>query len=219
MSIKPIGLTFNSKINFGNTTQQMQNIAKETSKNNAENTKMLDSLSVLAFRGDNIKSEIKKYEVPDEIKANLNNFKATSEVANTAMEYAHKQINLAVENAQELFNEVTELFKKGDEVAPDGTVLRKITTDDTSDTRKIMEEFSQDGKLFRKSTFVNDILDNVQEGFEELPDGTKKIAKEIDFEDGKPSLYQEGYEELPDDTREVAKEFKLTDKGWQQVSE
>ena len=82
-----------------------------------------------------------------------------------------------------------------------------------------MEEFSQDGKLFRKSTFVNDILDNVQEGFEELPDGTKKIAKEIDFEDGKPSLYQEGYEELPDDTREVAKEFKLTDKGWQQVSE
>lgn len=100
------------------------------------------------------------------------------------MEYAHKQINLAVENAQELFNEVTELFKKGDEIAPDGTVLRKITGDDAE---KIMEEFSQDGTLVRRSSFIYDTLDNV----EEFADGTRKIAKQ----------------------------FKLTDKGWQEVSE
>ena len=299
MSIKPISLAFNSKINFGNDIQKVQNTVQEAGKNNKK-TAIIGGVAALALAGTVAIVAIKRHKVPDEIKTALDNFKATNEAANSLAESAQKQAEEIVESGKKLFDEVTELFKKGDEIAPDGTVLRKITGDDA---QKIMEEFSQDGTLLRRSEFIDDILDNVEEGIEELADGSWKIAKGIvfedgkpswyqegieeladgsekfakgiifenekprdymedfkeladgsnkiakkisfkdgklseyaedieeladgsekfakgiDFKDGKPSLYQEGYKELPDDTREVAKEFKLTDKGWQQVSE
>ena len=317
MSIKPISLAFNSKINFGNDIQKVQNTVQEAGKNNKK-TAIIGGVAALALAGTVAVVAIKRHKVPDEIKTALDNFKATNEAANSLAESAQKQAEEIVESGKKLFDEVTELFKKGDEIAPDGTVLRKITGDDA---QKIMEEFSQDGTLLRRSEFIDDILDNVEEGIEELADGSWKIAKGIvfedgkladgswkiakgivfedgkpswyqegieeladgsekfakgiifenekprdymedfkeladgsnkiakkisfkdgklseyaedieeladgsekfakgiDFKDGKPSLYQEGYKELPDDTREVAKEFKLTDKGWQQVSE
>ena len=57
-----------------------------------------------------------------------------------------------------------------------------------------------------------------QEGYEELADGSWKIAKGIGFEDKMPSWYQEGIEELADGSRKIAKGYELTDKGWQEVS-
>ena len=118
-------------------------------------------------------------------------------------------------NAQKLFDEVTSLFRKGEEIAADGTVLRKITG---NNVKKIMEEFTQDGALTRKSIFVNNVLENVQDSIEEFVGGPVKRARKIEFKDGKPSWYEEGYEELANGLRKRARTYQLNNKGWQQIS-
>ena len=50
-------------------------------------------------------------------------------------------------------------------------------------------------------------------------DGTLKISKYVNFKDGEPFLYKEGCREFPDGSWKIAKEYKLTHKGWQEVSE
>ena len=214
MSVQSIGPFSNFKTNNNTSkstvtnSQAVQNVAQEAGKI-SKKTAIIGGVAALAVAGTVAVVAIKRHKVPDEIKTALNNFKATNEAASSLIESAQKQTDEIMESGKKLFDEVTELFKKGDEIAPDGTILRKITGDDAE---KIMEEFSQDGKLFRKSTFVNDILDNVQEGFEELPDGTKKIAKGIDFlEDGKPYYYMEDFKELADGSKKIAKAIDFED--------
>ena len=249
MSIQSVNPFSNFKTNFNKTSsmatnpQQVQNNANESGKNSKKTAAIIGGLAALAFAGTVAAVAIKRHKVPNEVQSALNDFRATNEAANAFIESAQKQADEAMEYAQKLFDEVTGLFKKGEEIAPDGTVLRKITGDDTS---KIMEEFSQDGTLLRRSEFIDDILDNVEEGIEEFADGSRKIAKGIGFEDKMPSWYQEGYEELADGSwkiakgigfedkmpswyqegieeladgsRKIAKGYELTDKGWQEVS-
>ena len=215
MSVQSIGPFSNFKTNFNKTSsmatnpQQVQNNANESGKNSKKTAAIIGGVAALAILGTGALVAIKRHKVPNEIKTALNNFEETNKAASSLIESAQKQTDEIMESGKKLFDEVTELFKKGDEIAPDGKVLRKITSDDAE---KIMEEFSQDGKLFRKSTFVNDILDNTQEGFEELPDGTKKIAKGIDFlEDGKPYYYMEDFKELADGSKKIAKGIGFED--------
>ena len=213
MSVQSVSPFSNFKTNFNTVNSAVANPqeVQKAGKINKKTAAIVGGLAALAFAGTVAVVAIKRHKVPDEIKTALDNFKATNEAANSLAESAQKQAEEIVESGKKLFDEVTELFKKGDEIAPDGTVLRKITGDDAE---KIMEEFSQDGKLFRKSTFVNDILNNVQEGIEELADGSRKVAKGIDFfEDGTPSWYQEGIEELADRSRKVAKGIDFFEDG------
>ena len=206
MSIQSVNPFSNFKTNFNKTNsmatnpQQVQNNANESGKSNKK--AIIGGLAALAFAGTVAAVAIKRHKVPNEVQSALNDFRATNEAANAFIESAQKQADEAMEYAQKLFDEVTGLFKKGEEIAPDGTVLRKITGDDTS---KIMEEFSQDGTLMRRSKFIDDILDNVEEGIEEFADGSRKIAKRIVFEDEMPYWYQEGYEGLADGSRKIAK--------------
>ena len=219
MSIQSVNPFSNFKTNFNKTSsmatnpQQVQNNANESGKSNKK--AIIGGLAALAFAGTVAAVAIKRHKVPNEVQSALNDFRATNEAVNAFIESAQKQADEAMEYAQKLFDEVTGLFKKGDEIAPDGTVLRKITGDDTS---KIMEEFSQDGTLLRRSEFIDDILDNVEEGIEEFADGSRKVAKRIDFEDKMPSWYQEGYEKLADGSRKIAKEIGFEDKmpSWYQ---
>ena len=278
MSIQSVNPFSNFKTNFNKTNsiatnpQQVQNNANESGKNSKKTAAIIGGLAALAFAGTVAAVAIKRHKVPNEVRSALNDFRATNKAANAFIESAQKQADEAMEYAQKLFDEVTGLLKKGEEIAPDGTVLRKITGDDTI---KIMEEFSQDGTLMRRSEFIDDILYNVEEGIEEFADGSSKVAKKIDFgvempfwyqeegieeladgsrkiakgigfEDGTPSWYTEGYEELADGTRKIAKEidfadempswyqegiegfedgswkaareYRLTKKGWQEVS-
>ena len=214
MSIQSVNPFSNFKTNFNKTSsmatnpQQVQNNANESGKNSKKTAAIIGGLAALAFAGTVAAVAIKRHKVPNEVQSALNDFRATNETVNAFVESAQKQADEAMEYAQKLFDEVTGLFKKGEEIAPDGTVLRKITGDDTS---KIMEEFSQDGNLVRKSKFSDGILYNVQEGIEELADGSRKVAKGIGFEDGTPSWYQEGYEELADGSRKIAKEIGFED--------
>ena len=214
MSIQSVNPFSNFKTNFNKTNsiatnpQQVQNNANESGKNSKKTAAIIGGLAALAFAGTVAAVAIKRHKVPNEVQSALNDFRATNEAVNAFIESAQKQADEAMEYAQKLFDEVTGLFKKGDEIAPDGTVLRKITGDDTS---KIMEEFSQDGTLLRRSEFIDDILDNVEEGIEEFADGSRKVAKRICFEDKMPSWYQEGYEKLADGSRKIAKEIGFED--------
>ena len=206
MSVQSVNPFSNFKTNFNTNTatvpQQVQNTSDKTGTSNKKTAAIIGGLAALAFAGTVAAVAIKRHKVPNEVQSTLNDFRATNEAVNTFIESAQKQADEAMEYAQKLFDEVTGLFKKGEEIAPDGTVLRKITGDDTS---KIMEEFSQDGTLVRKSKFIDDILDNVEEGIEEFADGSRKIAKRIVFEDEMPYWYQEGYEGLADGSRKIAK--------------
>ena len=212
MSIQSVNPFSNFKTNFNTNTatvpQQVQNTSDKTGTSNKKTAAIVGGLAALAFAGTVAAVAIKRHKVPNEVQSALNDFRATNEAVNAFVESAQKQADEAMEYGQKLFDEVTGLFKKGEEIAPDGTVLRKITGDDTS---KIMEEFSQDGTLLRRSEFIDDILDNVEEGIEEFADESRKIAKGIGFEDGTPSWYQEGYEELADGSWKIAKRIDFED--------
>lgn len=215
--------SFKTNLNSVNTTsantaatnpQKAENTAQQDSKNNKK-AAIVGTLAALAFAGTVAAVAIKRHKVPDEVQSALNNFKTTNEAVNTLAEDVQKQVDETIECAQKLFDEVTRLFKKGDEIAADGTVLRKITGDDTV---KIMEEFSQDGVLTRSSYFVNGVPRSITEGIEEFADGSQKIAREVDFyENGKLAWYREGYEFHSDGLWKFAKEidfYKNGKPGW-----
>lgn len=255
MSIQQVNpfSSFKTNLNSVNTTsantaatnpQKAENTAQQDSKNNKK-AAIVGTLAALAFAGTVAAVAIKRHKVPDEVQSALNNFKTTNEAVNTLAEDVQKQTDEAIECAQKLFDEVTRLFKKGDEIAADGTVLRKISD---GDTRKFMAEYSQDGVLTRSSCFVNGVPKSITEGIEEFADGSKKIAREVSFhENGKLAWYREGYEtnsdglwkfakemyfqkngkpawytesgeELAEGSLKIAKQYELTDKGWQKVS-
>ena len=78
------------------------------------------------------------------------------------------------------YQEVMALKEQGDEIAPDGTVLRKVIKGDYGQVKSI-EEYTPDGKLYRLISFPQQNGPIIEEGIEILPDGTKKIAKYFDF--------------------------------------
>ena len=205
MLIKPINLFSGFKINHNVTnhaalnTQQTQNSSVKA-----------DTLTALAFRGNENLAAIKKYETPHEIKSAISNFKAAEQMANALAQSVQKEANRVVEYAQEVSEEVTELFKRGDEITSDGTVLRSITGNSTN---KIMKEYNKEGALTRISVFNDDRLEMIQEGIEELSDGSRKIAKEMNFEDGELSSYYEGEQWNKDGSREVEKEIRFMDEN------
>lgn len=227
MSIKPVNLFSNFKTTNAAATnpQQVRNNTDESGKSNKK--AIIGGLAALAFAGTVATVAIKRRKVPDEVQSALNNFKATNETVNTFVESTHKEINEIVGNAQrqideavesakkqadeiaknvqKLIDETMELYRKGDEIAPDGRILRKITGDDT---RKLMEEFSQDGKIIRQSRFINDKPITIREGYLET---NGNFSKHLFFKDGKPKWYAEGYEEFNDGSRKYIKTVLFAD--------
>lgn len=208
MSVKPVSLFFGSKINSNAAanSEQAQNPVKAFLGD--KKAAAIGGVAALAILGTVAAVAIKRHKAPNEIKIALDNLKATNETVNSLVQSVQKQADEITQYAKKVYGEVTELFEKGEEIAPDGTVLRKITGDDT---KKIMEEFTQDGEITRKSSFVDNALENVREGIEELADGTTKTAKEISFSlsDGKIIDYAESIEELADGSYRAAKEIEF----------
>ena len=180
MSIQSVNPFSNFKTNFSianittNNSQQTQNTNSTTDKNN-KNTTIIGALGALTILGIGITIAIKKCKTPVMENANA---KVTP-----ILEDVQRQAKEALDNAQKLFEDVTELFKKGDETATDGTVLRKITDDGTE---KIMQEFDKNGNLYRKSTFENGSLIKIVNNYQESD--TSILADYTYFKDGKPSL-------------------------------
>ena len=217
MSVQSVGPFSNFKTNF-NTTKQTatdpqiaQDVAKDVSKNNKKTAAIIGGVAALAILGTGALVAIKRHKVPNEIKTALNNFEETNKAANALAQSAKKQADKVTEYAQRLFNKVSDLFEKGDEITPDGAVLRKIIVDG-DDTCKVMQEFSADGALVRESRFTNGVLDTIEEGIEKLSDGSRKTARRFGFfEDGTLTDYQEGIETFADESGKVAKNIIFKD--------
>lgn len=213
MSVQSVGPFSNFKTNF-NTTKQtatdpqaVQDVAKDVSKNNKKTAAIIGGVAALAILGTGALVAIKRHKVPNEIKTALNNFKETNKAANALAQNVQKQADEVTEYAKKLFNEVSDLF----EITPDGAVLRKIIGDG-DDTYKVMQEFSADGALVRESRFTNGVLDTIEEGIEELSDGSRKIARRFDFfVDGTLTDYQEGIKTFADESGKVAKNIIFKD--------
>ena len=201
MLIKPINLFFDFKIKYNATnhaalnTQQIQN-----------NNSKTDTLTALAFRGNENLAAIKKHETVHEIDTVINNFRASEQIANTLAQSLQKQANSAAEYAKDISEEVTELFKKGDETTSDGIVLRNITDNGTN---KIMREYNQEGALTRMSIFEGGRLEMIQEGIEEFPDGRVKTARRLSFENEQLCGYEEDIEKNIDESEKIAKALHM----------
>lgn len=94
------------------------------------------------------------------------------------------------------YSQLCDLFSQGDEVAPNGTVLRKIT--EGASGYAIMREYSPDGKLLSHSVFMQG---KPVEYFESPNNGTNntKWKKMMSFsKDGELRAYRSGYFEFFD---------------------
>ena len=207
-----------TKINQINTIQR-QNKVNFTSKPQEENKTpesivYVDVNKLIAAAKANIINTMVYKNAPDEVKEILEDAQRAQRKTNITLKKIQNQALakqkevLAIKlEAIEKYKEVSELFSKGEEITPDGKVLRKITQKDSKSM--VMEEFDENGKLLRSSYFKNGKLANFREGEEELEDGTLITAKDYAYCDGVPSWYGEGYIDYPDDSSKAKKAHML----------
>lgn len=101
--------------------------------------------------------------------------------------------------ALEMYNLLIDLYKSGDEYSKEGKLIRKITP--LEDDFATMEEFSDSGKLLSQTVFFSAKPCLYREGFQTLPNGTKRNSLEIHFQNDRVEKYLEGCEERPDGTK------------------
>ncbi len=101
--------------------------------------------------------------------------------------------------ALEMYNLLINLYKSGDEYSKEGKLIRKITP--LEDDFATMEEFSDSGKLLSQTVFFSAKPCLYREGFQTLPNGTKRNSLEIHFQNDRVEKYLEGCEERPDGTK------------------
>lgn len=214
-----------TKINQINTIQR-QNKVNFTSKPQEENKTpesfvYVDVNKFIAAAKAGIINTMVYKNAPDEVKEILEDAQRAQRKTNITLKKIQnqalakqKEVLAAKLEASEKYKEVSELFSKGEEITPDGKVLRKITQKNNGRTN--MEEFDENGKLLRSSYFKNGKLANFREGEEELDDGTLITAKDYAYCDGVPSWYGEGYIDYPEDSSKAKKHiyFSNDDTYW-----
>ncbi len=219
MTIAPVIPFGNSKTSLNNTSTAATNAinnnapdAKSAKGLSKKNAAIIGGVAALAIAGISAAVVIKKGKMPDEVKEAFIAATKLKDEAVSLAEDVQKQADEIFETAQRKFDEVTELFKKGEEKAADGTVLRKITKE--TDTQSIMEEFA-DGKLARKTIFVEDGVQEIFENIEKSADGTEKTAKRLSFFKGEILDYSKNIEKSADGTviTEKAMRFDFHNKG------
>ena len=212
MRVSSINSTNFYRANFNKANNNTVPVYKEI------NAKELDALSFTGISG---QYGVKKY-VPQEVQSAIDEFRETDRsirayIKNmeiTLDEAEKNTFNMASEiykYGQDVYNEIMELYEKGDEIAPDGTILRRITQKDNIVT---MEEFDKNGKLKRKSEldkeyhYIQKHL-TVKDDIESTEDGSEKIGKEMRFLNGKMRKYLEDQEKHPDGSEKIGKDMSF----------
>ena len=204
MRVSSINNTNFYRANFNKANNNTVPVYKEI------NAKELDALSFTGISG---QYGVKKY-VPQEVQSAIDEFNKTDKAAQTLAKNAQKHFEEAEKDiiskgkkankeSQKIYNETIATLIKGNKTDSDGTVLRRIKKEDNT---IIMEEFDKYGEIKKISTLNGKSL-KVQEGIEELDDGTLKIAKEMKFENGELREYIKGYEESLDGSKKVEQEM------------
>lgn len=189
MPIRPINLFSNFKTAKAITTKprERRNADEKTNASNKKIATIMGGYTALSFRGKVSTNTNEGNKTTDKTEVAPNNTEVTIETVNSfaentrqqadeAVEYVQKQIDkiLGSVQAQELYNEVTELFKKGAETASNGVVLRKII--DEGPNRKMMKEYDEEGFVMRISLFKDDSLYMIANGIKQRYRIQKKYA-------------------------------------------
>lgn len=122
------------------------------------------------------------------------------EGCNNAANYSKKAAADIQKEIEKTYNELSALYKQGNKTYPDKTV--QITENGNSST---MQEFNNDGKLFRESIFIGNKLYSYSENRQTSIDGSIKQDKYAVFENGKPAWYTQGHEKSADGSWRVEK--------------
>lgn len=204
MFIQPVRLFCNFK---GNINSEKTNGLEPKESSNKE--KIMNSTDAMSILGANNAAAIKNNKAADKVKFALADVEATRKNIDSFVQNMRNEIDETAKNAKELFNETMEQYAKGDETAPDGTVLRKITTDNT---KKIMKEFNKDGKVVRKTTFLKGEHIIIEDGLEKFPDKSWKADRIVYYDTkGTPTWYKEGLEYFPDKSWSTKKAIIFSD--------
>lgn len=202
-------LSFGSKSNIKDLDVNVnpQKVVQEVGKTNKKKMAVIGGLAALAIAGTVAAIAIVNHKkVPSDVKKALDSFEATNALA----ESTHKQVDEIVENCKKMYDEVTELYRKGGETTSDGTVVARVVD---KKIHKVLEEYSADGTVVRSSFFANDKLYCIQEGLETFANGGEKAVKvKISFaDDGKLISYKEGFKALAPANWTIAKEIGFND--------
>lgn len=176
---------------FSSRTIYFSNIKKQAEANTRTTACNSDILEALSIQSANNAPIINQNQIQEEIDIITKNIQ--------------EKFDEITQEMQDIYSEVTHLYKKGDKTAPDGSFLRIITGDNK---QKTMEEYTQDGRLTRKTTFTKingGLLCSVEEGCEILPNGSKKIAKKALFWHNQPISFIQDHQIMPDGSEKFKK--------------
>lgn len=170
-----------------------------TSKNTgAENTIKTGAMDALSALGANAAVGVRKAQTVQEVQEQIdpamgqiqelfNFYKRADKKMNAITQYTQEQLKQTTESAQNLFDEVMDVYEKIKKDNSDPLV--KLTYKNkfwNLPPDEVMEEFDENGKVKRRTTFSLDsirpyklIRIRIEENPEELPDGTIKAKKEL----------------------------------------
>lgn len=149
----------------------------------------------------------------------VKNLNPLNKTIKTLTENAQEDAENIFENSKKLLNEVIEIYNKDSSTVPNYAWL-KITTEDNKIIRKItykndyasiMEEFSKEGNLVRKTFFEKDTT-IIQQNGKKLSDNTFDFDEIMAFTKGKLFSYEKGHSTL-EGNKEKWDKYILFDKG------
>ena len=169
----------------------------KTAADTTTNKPAIGALDALAFSGNSMIGKIIRNNTPSEVKSLLGSVQRQTDDAK-------KIISKIAKEAQDKYQELCTLYKKGNEMTPEGKVLRQLSEDING--ARWMDEYDINGKKISTTFFMN----GKPAQYEQL-DTSTNARKIIDYStDGKLSIYKDGYKRLNDGTSKTAREFIST---------
>ncbi|HIS88511.1 TPA: hypothetical protein IAA87_03690 [Candidatus Avigastranaerophilus faecigallinarum] len=184
-----------------------------TSKNTeAENTIKTGAMDALSALGANAAVGVKKARAVQEVQEQIDPamgqiqelfdfYKRADKKMNTITQYTQEQLEQTTESAQNLFDEVIDVYEKIKKDNSDPLV--KLTYKNKFwdlPPDEVMEEFDENGKVKRRTTFSHDsirpyklIRIRIEENPEELPNGTTKAEKRVEAHEFQHEIILDGY--------------------------
>lgn len=184
-----------------------------TSKNTgAENTIKTGAMDALSALGANAAVGVRKAQTVQEVQEQIdpamgqiqelfNFYKRADKKMNAITQYTKEQLKQTTESAQNLFDEVMDVYEKIKKDNSDPLV--KLTYKNNFwnlPPDEVMEEFDENGKVKRRTTFSLDsirpyklIRIRIEENPEELLDGTKKAKKRVEAHEFQHEIMLDGY--------------------------
>lgn len=134
--------------------------------------------------------------------------KTVNKILCYSMEY-QGDADLIYEDAKRVYKEVLEAFKKGNEVAPNGKVIRRVYKKPDTSTIHVEEYSPNDSSIItRQAEILNGKIESISQGVKIKLDGTEETSKYYTFSsDGSLYSYSEDLDIFPDGSVNVGRYY------------